>query len=260
MNTSLAAQQREFAAALRAADVSDALGTLLRPTLQGIPARFDIYRNAYRSRLEAALKENYPVLFQVLGDEGFSELASAFLKNCPSRKPSIRWFGEELADFVQQYPEHLPHPALADLIRMEWALSIAFDSADAIPLVVEDLLGVAPETWPELRFSPHPSLQLLQLNWNIEPLWSAISADAESETEPPVESPHHLLVWRLDQQTQWRSSEECEARLLSACIEGEPFSRLCELATLDAGENAAAIAAGYLRTWIDGGLLCKSPE
>jgi hypothetical protein len=143
---------------------------------------------------------------------------------------------------------------LADLARMEWALCTAFDAADDTPLSVDDLLAHAPEDWPTLRFTGHPSLRLIALDWTVEPLWRALSDNAEAETAAPEPQPHHLLVWRQNDQTQWRSVEPFEADLLQAALAGESFAELCERATTQ-GEQAAAAVAGHLRVWVEAGLL-----
>jgi hypothetical protein len=254
MSSELVLQQQELARAIRTHSVT-ATGNLLKNTLQGTPARLDIYSIAYRARLGEALKENYPVLARVLGDDGFADLANAFLQQYPSRTPSIRWFGARLAEFTEQASDALPHPALVDLIRMEWALNTAFDAADAVPLKVDELLRLAPEDWPALQFALHPSLHLLLLNWAIEPLWSALSVDENAETDAPEEFAHHLLIWRVEHRTQWRSVSADEARLLDAAIAANTFAQLCEIAAEFAGDNAAATVAGYLRNWVEADML-----
>jgi hypothetical protein len=177
------------------------------------------------------------------------------LQQCPSHTPSIRWFGARLAEFAELECDTLPHPALSDLIRMEWALNIAFDGPDAEPLNVDDMLALAPDSWPLLQFSPHPTLHLLAMNWNVEPVWSALTADENAETEPPEAFPHDLLIWRYEHQTRWRSVEPNEALLLRAAIAGHNFSQLCETAAGFASTGAAELVAGYLRTWVEAGLL-----
>ena len=192
----------------------------------------------------------------MLGDDGFAELAGAYLSEHPSKKPSIRWFGATLHDFVAQHPDVLPHPALQDLIQMEWALSIAFDSADVALLPAGALLAVPADVWPVLRFTPQPALQLFAVGWNIEILWSALSADQDAETEAPVALDHHLLVWRVEHATRWRSVQQTEAALLQAAVAGADFARLCVLAQETSGDLAAQHVAGYLRLWLDAGLFC----
>jgi hypothetical protein len=255
MNSNLAQQQQELAAAIRAD--SALTSNLLQATPQGTPARLHIYSNAYRARLGEALKENYPVLARVLGDDGFIDLSAAFLHSYPSRTPSIRWFGAALAEFVEQNTDALPHPSLCDLIRMEWALNTAFDGADANPLKVADMLTIAPQNWPTLRFAAHPTLHLLAMNWNVEPLWTALSADENADTEPPEELQHHLLIWRYEHKTQWRSVAPMEAQLLQATIAGDSFTELCETAAGITDTATAETVAGYLRTWIESGLLVR---
>jgi len=255
MGSNLAHQQQELAAAIRAD--STLSSNLLQPTPQGGPARLHIYSNAYRARLGEALKENYPVLARVLGDDGFADLSAAFLHSHPSRTPSIRWLGASLAEFVAHDTDALPHPSLCDLIRMEWALNTAFDGADANPLQVADMLMLAPADWPSLRFEVHPTLHLLSMNWNVEPLWTALSADENADTEPPEEFQHYLLIWRDNHRTQWRSVGSLEAQLLQATIQGDCFAALCETAAQMSDTATAETVAGYLRNWIESGLLAK---
>ena len=253
----LTAQLHAFAQAITATDEPVDSAALFHATPQGGPPRLAIYRHAFRARLTAALRENYPVLHQVLGDETFDEVALGFIAEYPSRQPSIRWFGNELPAHLQVLADadRLPHPALPDLARMEWALGTAFDAADAAPLSVEQLLAVAPEDWPELRFSAHPSLCLIALDWAVEPLWRALSDNPEAETAAPEPQPHHLLVWRQNDQTQWRSVEPFEADLLHAALAGDSFAELCERAAATQGEQAAATVAGHLRVWVEADLL-----
>jgi len=258
----LDARLRAFASALTADDEAAAGCLPLRTTPQGGPARFAIYRHAYRARLTGALRENYPVLHRLLGDEAFDALAHAFIARHPSRQPSIRWFGDALPAYLDaraatdDASSALPHPALPDLARMEWALGTAFDAADAPPLTVAQLLATAPSAWPAMRLTPHPSLRLTPLEWAVEPLWRALSEDAEAETAPPVRRRHHLLSWRVDQQTQWRSAEALEVELLEVVAAGGSFADICQRASaLQGDEAAAATAAGHLRHWAESGLL-----
>src|ERR1700761_7891659 len=67
-------------------------------------ARLGIYRHAYVSRLIEALREYYPVLHQVLGDEDFEALGAGFVRAHPSVHRSIRWYGRELAAFLHAEP------------------------------------------------------------------------------------------------------------------------------------------------------------
>ena len=219
---------------------------------------FDLYVNAYQARLLAALKDNYPVLFLALGDEAFEELGAAFLTQQPSRYRSIRWFGQGLRAFLDQNPDALPHPALADLASMDWALRGAFDAADAEVLNVADLSAVAPEEWPEMRFNIHPSVTLLDLSWRVEPIWHALSEDADAQTDEPELFEHTLLVWRQALECKWRSIGKAEAIGLRAIIAGVSFAQLCEtLAMSEATVDSSNLVASLMNQWLSDGLLAR---
>jgi len=218
-------------------------------------AHFDIYINAYPARLAAALKDNYPVLHRVLGDDAFHALAMAYIDAHPSHFRSIRWFGDGLHAFVEADPDLLSHPALADLTRMDWALRGAFDAANALTLQSSDLEALTPEEWPLQRFKLHPSVALLDLQWAVEPVWRALNEDENAETEMPDVLSHTLLIWRRDLECLWRSLGRHETAALRALQEGAPFAEICDAVAENVDGAPAQTAASLLRQWLADGLL-----
>jgi hypothetical protein len=249
----LAALQRHFAALVTGNDAS-AVATLLRP-LNGRPARLGVYHHAYRARLIEALRNNFPVLHRVLGDDDFASLTLAYLDDEPSRRPSIRWFGHALPTWLAVNTNAVPHAALADLAAMEWAIGTSFDASDTAPLDFDALATLPTEQWPEARFAPHPSVSVLKLQWAVEPIWRALTDEEDATTNEPQALAHQMLVWRQGLETRWRSLDGDEAALLPACISGASFTALCELAASSQGDNAPAWVASALRRWVDDGLL-----
>ena len=216
---------------------------------------FGIYASAYRARLTAALRDNYPVLVLALGDEMFDALAETYIEQQPSSFRSIRWFGDRLAEFMDAHEDLTPHPSLSDLARMDWALRQGFDAANDDALSVEKLAALQPEDWPLQRFYLRMPVALYQLDWHIEPIWRALSRDAEAETEPPEAGRHTLLVWRNSLDCQWRSLDIAEAAGLELLAEGKPFAEICEgMMSTDAAMTPTS-AAIYLRRWVEEGLL-----
>jgi hypothetical protein len=217
-----------------------------------------IYQQAHVGRLTAALRDNFGVLPQVLGDEAFDALALAYIHAHPSTKPSIRWFGHRLPNFMAGRDDLVPHPALTDLARMEWALRTAFDAADAEPIDAQALAGVAADAWPSLVFDALPSVQLFELGWNVAPVWRALQDapnDAAADLPEPQPLAHSLLVWRAGLDTRWRSVEPLPTRLLHAALQGQNFGMLCAIAAEAVGEEHAALqAARALRGWLADGL------
>ena len=217
-----------------------------------------LYLMAYRARLLSALRDNFPVLHRALGDEAFAELASDYIDAHPSRFRSIRWFGDELTAFLDAGPERLPHPALADVARMDWAIRGAFDAAGALPLTLADLAELAPEQWPQRRFALLPSLRLVDLNWAVEPIWRALNEDEAAETEAPEPLAHVLLVWRPELECLWRSVGPVEVAALRTLDQGARFAECCMAITGTGDPNPATTAAGLLQRWVVDGLLVKN--
>lgn len=227
----------------------------------GSAPRLDVYRHAYRARLTEALRTHHPVLHRAMGDEAFATLAADYVAAHPSHHPSIRWFGHRLADWAVQ-TEALPHPAMVDLARMEWALGLAFDSADAAAMDPAELGRVLPGDWPALRLRPHPSVQCLSLGWAIEPLWRALTDDPEAQTDPPEPLRHDLLIWRRGFDTRWRSVPPHEAHWIRGLLAGQSLRELLDPEPPLAGSppiddpiDPAAEFATALHRWLAEGWL-----
>lgn len=218
---------------------------------------FGLYLTAYRARLLAALRDNFPVLHRALGDEAFADLAHDYIAAHPSRFRSIRWFGDALVDFLDADPERLPHPALVDLARMDWAMRGAFDASGAPLLQLSDLAALAAEDWPQRRFALLPSLRMLELGWSVEPIWRALNDDAEAETQAPEPLSHSLLVWRAELDCLWRSADEVEAAALRALAQGATFAECCAVIAQTGAPDPAAAAVGLLQRWVADGLLAR---
>jgi Putative DNA-binding domain len=223
---------------------------------------FDLYLNAYRARLTEALKDNYPVLYLAMGDQSFELLATSYIDQRPSTHRSIRWFGSDLRVHVDANPDLLPHPALADLTSMDWALRGAFDAADADVLTIQTLATIAPEKWPQMTFELHPSVALLDLNWRIGPIWHELNENADAQTELPDELAHIVLIWRQGLECKWRSLSASESQALYATARGLCFADVCEClagyASDQAEDEFAHSPASLLNQWLADGLLVRA--
>lgn len=218
------------------------------------PARLAIYHNAYRSRMRAALSEAYERTWSYVGDELFAELADSYLQAHPSQFRNLRWFG---GDFAAHAARTLPdYPFVAELAGFEWALGLAFDAADAVPLRAADLAALAPREWDGQRFGLHPSLRILEQRWNAVALWQALVAQREPPEADESATPLCWLVWRRDGQPHFRSIEPLEALALREIGGGATFGAVCAAAQAGAdGVDVTPRLAGYLHGWLAQGVL-----
>jgi hypothetical protein len=221
-----------------------------------IAERLGIYSNAYRVRLIDALADTYPVLYAVLGDEDFAALGDEFLAAHPSVHRSIRWYGAELADFLERRPPYADQPILAELAALEWTLAEVFDAADAEPQPRAAFSAIDPADWSGLQFAFHPSLRRLLLRWNTAAVWQAMSREEAPPDPSCADQSVPWLLWRQNLQNYFRSMTADEAAALDSALRGENFGQICEtLSEWLPDEEIPLRAAGLLGTWADSGII-----
>jgi hypothetical protein len=236
-----------------------------------IETRLGIYGGAYRSRLIEALESTFPVLAELLGEDDFHTLASTYVNTHESTFFSIRYYGDQMAGFLATDPEYAKAPLLAELAKWEWAMAEAFDAADASSIGISDFARLAPEDWAELRFEWSPSAQVLALEWNVPEIWKSVTergdsgsddgdvgAAASGDLQPPDPrlDAASWLIWRRDLQIYFRPLLQEEAAVIAASKAGQSFGELC-VALCDHLDEAQASqqAAGFLRGWVESGLI-----
>jgi hypothetical protein len=216
-----------------------------------VAERLEIYRNAYQVRLIDALGETYPVLHAVLGDADFAALGEEFVAAHPSVHRSIRWYGAELAQFLQRQPPFAEQPIFAELASLEWTLAEVFDAADAVCVTRADLAAIDPAAWNTVELKFHPSVRRLQTCWNTVPVWRAMSRE-QTPPDPECGEAVQWLLWRQNLQNHFRSISGDEAAALDAAQCGATFGDICEILTgwLPAAEVPLR-AASLLGGWVD---------
>jgi hypothetical protein len=221
-----------------------------------IATRLAIYGNAYRARLAETLEAHYPALLALLGAEDFDNLCSAYIDAHDSHFRSIRFYGGDLGALLASHPDYKSAPAFAELARWEWAMTEVFDAADAAPIGAQALGQVAPEHWAGLTFDLHPSLRRLDLNWNAPPLWKALTDDRPAPEASSQQDPVAWFLWRRELQIFFRPLAAPEAQALDAVRAGQSFGEVCvALCASCSEEEAPARAAGYLREWVESGMI-----
>lgn len=251
----LASIQREFHAYVLRGD--EAVAARIDGAGGADPSRrLQIYYDAYRLRLIEALRTDFPALAAFAGEEGFDRLARAYIDAHPSHHFSLRWFGARLAQFLEATASFAGEPALAETARFEWALTLAFDAADAAPLDAGALAEVPPSAWPCLGADLHPSVQRLELVWNVPELWERAMIGEPARGVVRLPARQTWLVWRRELAVYFRATEADEAAALESVLAGASFATLCDvLCDYAAPEAVPARAATLLQRWLGEGLI-----
>jgi hypothetical protein len=211
--------------------------------------RLAIYADMYLWRQVDALREDFPKLVAVLGDERFFALAEGYVREHPSEHPSLSKLGRHVADYLLARPAG--RPDLPDLARLEWARAEAFEAED-VPLAGLDALrAIPPAALPEVRLAFAPALRLLHLEYDAPALWGALEDGAA--LAPPRHAEVEVAVWRKELEVFHAVLAADEARAAERALAGEPFGAVCEpFAERDDAVDAAlrAVASWFAEGWV----------
>jgi hypothetical protein len=226
--------------------------------------RLDIYAHMFFYRIHDVLGDYLPRTTAALGEDRFWNLLTGYLQRFPSRHPSLRYVGQDLATFVRlAEPWSSDWPWLGDLIALEWARVDVVDRADAPELT----LAMAQQQGAELPSLPLvliPAAAIVRTRFAIDETWRALgteppAAGSEGSALPfpePTPTARTLLVWRKDLNVYHRVLEPDEERLMGELVQGLTFGQLCEaLAASHPAEEAASAAVALASRWMTEGLL-----
>ncbi|QAY94480.1 DUF2063 domain-containing protein [Methylovirgula ligni] len=258
---SLATLQAKFQAAILGLDADRNILADINASRRLEPAmRFHVYARAYRLRLAGLLAEDFKVLNNALGNDGFHALAEAYIDATPSHHRNARWYARDLPDFMQATAPWNESRGLIDIARLERALADAFDATDAAACPVAALAALAREDWPQVRFALHASARVLTLTKGIAAAFEAAAAETPCP-EPDETQDEFLLVWRNgDAQVVYRELTAAEALALREALAGKSFGDICALLQFRDEADADAVAAragSYLAQWFADGLIIE---
>ena len=196
--------------------------------------RLDIYRNTFVSVATRALRLNYPATVRLVGKDFFDATARSYVREHPPVSAWLDQYGEAFADFYEAWPAAASIPYLADVARLEWAVSCALHAEDAgslDPAALPALVALAPDAQADVRFRAHPALQLVHTAFPADAIWRAVLArdDAALAAIDIATGPQWLLVERTAQGIAVVSMSEADWRLTWDLCRGRPLQE-----TLDA--------------------------
>lgn len=205
-------------------------------------ARLNIYRNTFAATLTTALRLSFPAVRLLVGAEFFEGAARIFMEAAPPTSAYLDEYGAEFPAFLERFPPAAALAYLADVARLEWAVSHALHAPDAAALDIAGLSAVAPADHGSVAFVPHPSLGLIEAAYPADAIWRAVLAEDEVAMAAVDlgAGPVRLLVQRLDAGVDVTGLDEPAWRFLAALCGGMPLGEaIASAPDLDA---AAALA------------------
>ena len=157
--------QRDFAAAI------------------GSPAEgpMRVYRNTSLGGCVDALRDNFPAVARLLGDEMFEAIAAEHASQCPPRRPVLALYGARFSDWLEEQPWVREVPYVPDVARIERLHIEALFAADEESLRLDELQGR--EDWLALRLALHPAARFDWLTSPARSIWQSQRDELDGELE-----------------------------------------------------------------------------
>jgi hypothetical protein len=223
--------------------------------------RLEVYRSAYFARLIECLRDDYPVLAELLGEDGFEALCCAYVEAHPSENPNLNFFGRHMAAFCR----HAEVPALepvrafaADLATLEWTMVVVLHAEASAPLNLSALQAIPLDAWATARLVPSHAVRLLRFDYPVNPYFQAARV-ATRPTEPPPPAKSATVVYR-SALTLWRMDlTPAMTSVLSALLDGAPIGDALDRLGVDVTDQDALAEAersvmAWFSEWVNGGM------
>ena len=216
--------------------------------------RLALYRGNLTAIWTSALKNAYPVLYQLVGDEYFVQVVRAYGRARPSESGDLNQFGARLADFLKTIPDAEDYPYFPAVAELEWQVHTAYYAADADAISLAELLQAVAATGQDMQtvqLQLHPTLGLYTSEWDSVAIWLAHQPDAI--VKPPEQI--HQLCYGLIHRSNWSVAVQAVSKAnwlaLSALQQGSSLGVALEVA-LDADADFDINA--NVQSWFVSGL------
>lgn len=156
-----------------------------------------IYRSSYLGIQTDALATVYPVVQALTGEDFFRAMAKSYLRDFPSTSGDLHELGDQLPNFIENFPPAESLPYLADTARLEWAWHRCFHAADRVTFNFTALASLTPATQATTVFQLSPDVNLLQSDYPVQLIWEANQPVHDGEVCLDTDQErHHLVIYR----------------------------------------------------------------
>ena len=226
--------------------------------------RLAIYQRSYFARLLQCMQEQFKALNHALGPELFCDFAREYLRETPSRSPTLALLGHDFAEFLRRnrpdadaLEKEIWVDFMIDLAAFEWRLYSLFDAVGAEQ---EGYAGADRIDDPQLRLQP--CVRLCHYRFPVGEYYQQV-AQGESPGFP-FEREVHLALVRTNYRIGIFSLLPAQHHFLRQ-LDQLTSSQSVDDALLDTArvfrrdaDSVRQIWREWQRGWIDAGFFRKS--
>lgn len=234
-------------------DASLAAGLVREKEKISAAKQIAIYADAYRIRLQQAVRSDYPCLAHFMDEALLTRLIRDFVETTPSLSYNLDVYPHGFWSFIQK---NSPDIAMGELSELEGAIATTFMTKGNEPLTADNLPPLDATSLGATRFELRTPHRLLSFTHDVEAaMISFKKGDAAGSITP---KPIYLYLYRLNNEVQRVYVEEGEYHLLNALQTTENFNGAIQHVLENTDTNEDVIASGiarWLPRWITLGFL-----
>lgn len=198
-----------------------------------------IHRNNVRAAFARALRDTFPVVHRLVGEEFFGYLAHEYFHNDPPSSPLVSRYGDRLPVFLESFEAAAGLPYLPDLARLELAWLGAYHAAEADVLDPGEFLQSLMSDPDAARITLHPSVRLVESPFPIHAIWEHNRAQSTEKLTLPA-SGEQVIVKRPAQNVITETVRRPVFTAIRALSEGRPFGEALAAAMEEESAGSAA--------------------
>jgi hypothetical protein len=230
---------------------------VILPSRSLSPARrIAIYHGMYPARMREALQSDYPALEHCLGPRGFEQLVQEYVQAHPSRSYTLNRLGDHLPEFLKSAGPKRQRAFLAELARLELAVTEVFDAPELPPLGAAQIAAVPLEEWERAVLTTVPAFRLVRSRYNVNDYVQAVK-DGRRAPRPRL-APSFVAVYRRDyavyRQALTRAQHELLADIASGVVLGEAIQAALKRPGPRPEEQRLF---RWFRDWVSGGVFAS---
>lgn len=203
-----------------------------------VQQRLALYRGNGQAVTLAALRLQFPVVAQWVGDDFFEGLVRHYRHSHASQSGDLAERGKDFATFLKQFGPVQQDPRLAclpDLAHLEWAIHTAENAADTQVLSLAEFLSQHAHDLADQMLRLAAGTQLIESSYSIHGLWRVHQSDELSAGSLDWSIPEQLVIFRPQLRVVNTLLSPAEFAFIAACQSGQPIGTALELA-LDAAQ------------------------
>jgi len=187
-------------------------------------SRLSYYRGNLNAIWYATLKNAYPVLHKLVGDDFFRQMAREYGETYPSGSGDLNQFGAELSSYLDISESCSDYPYFADVARLEWQLHRSYYAANTPALRLSELITSAASR--DLNLSSailqnHPAVSLYASSRCGLDIWLAHQQPDPVIFPSQAEMQNYGLIVRPDWKPKAIRLQKTEWMVLSKLFCGE---------------------------------------